>query len=217
MRAVKVFIVMILLSSGLHSQVLGGDPGQSMGELWEKHPFWLRQQNIDKLEAGQILVASSSHDKRSWMRGSGHVKSSLQSAFAFAQDYQRLAKIPEYFTEVHFEDATGILKMQLKLPFRDKQETWLQLHTGQSAEQRWMEFIVLKGFAKGTKGVLLFEDLKRQNSEIRMSIQAVTQRDEEFSWITNLGVEAALKHVANSMRGMLEDNMKVPAGTRPKE
>ena len=162
----------------------------------------------ERLDKHQVLVSAINHEGRTWMKGAGRAFFAKPDfAFQFAQDYERLNKIPKHFSDVHFDTETHVLGLTVKLPFHSE-KLRVQIFPVKETDQRSLHFEVLDGFAKGTTGEVRFEDLKRQDLPLQISMQAVTKEKAQFSWILNLGIEALMKHVADSLRSELEQEAK---------
>lgn len=209
MQAVKVFAV--LLSAFLAFSARAGAETKfesSLNEFlwnhWEAHPFWEKAEKDALLEKGRILVSALNHDRRSWMKGAGNVKVPIDRAFRFAQDYSRLERMTKYFSEVHFEPSTHLLSLKADFPFRSAEKVEIRVTSLEEGSRKALLFEMLKGFSQGTRGVLLFEDLKRQAPSCRISLQALTLEEQQYSWITQVGIEVVLKAVASSLRDTLE-------------
>ena len=174
---------------------------------WDPHPFWEKPAAEARLDQHEMLVSATNHEGRTWMKGAGRVRADSNSAFQFAQDYDRLSKIPKHFSDVHYDQGTHILSLTVRLLLHSE-KLRVKLLPVEKKEFKSLEFEVLDGFAKGTLGEVRFEDLKRQDLASQISMQAVTTEKSQFSWILNLGIEALMKHVANSLRSELEQEAK---------
>jgi hypothetical protein len=193
--AVKFFILILALATS--SRVFADferDP----------KPFWLEPKNQTRLNEREILVSVLNQDGRTSIKGVGLVRASLEKCFRFAQNYERLASFKGRFSDVHFDPTRRDLSLTVHLPFR-KERLKFHVTPGGQGRERFVEFEVLEGLGKGTAGLLLIEDLERQDRQVRVSFQALTKQGEKFSWLLNLGIEALLRHVANSLRFQLEE------------
>lgn len=214
MRAVKLFIRVLALTAGIVA--FAGEPAPSiLGSLWEPRPFWREKRHEKTLEERKILVSVINQESRTWMKGAGWVKSDLDRAFRFAQDYQRLGQLPNHFSEIRHDPKEKTLALVVHLPFR-RERMKFHLDPVEHPKDRFLQFEIIEGWGKGTKGVLHFRELPRPQPLLEISVQSVTPPFEGYSWLLNRGIEAMLKHTASAMRTLLEKEALAEKGSKPR-
>lgn len=186
----------------------------------EQQPFWRRKPELQKKmrEERAILVSVKREDitggrVRFAMNGAGWVSRAKDFCFSTSQEYSRLRDVSDHFRTVNFDPNTNQLflvtealgyQARMILKMVPVQEDW-------RSELQWE---VVWGHFKGMKGVMGFESMGPQKTEI--SIQANYEAEELPlpKALVGFALEVVTQKVAEKMRNYLESSKAENRGSK---
>lgn len=176
--------------------------------LDQEELFWRRPRNQELLVKQRRILVSATRKNKHWLfKGGGQLQVPAEKAFASAKEFNRLSRIPEHFSEIHFEPSSSILSLKVHfLGFRKNLK--LLLFEQRSADEKRIYFRSVGDWMKGMEGVLIVKDLGRQASEVGI----LGRYSGDLEWVPNfvlsVGAEGVMHHVAETLRNAIETDYK---------
>lgn len=175
-------------------------------------PFWKgKPKLIQKMREERAVIVSVRSSELAknliqfHMQGAGWVSRSKDQAFAIARQYQNLKEVSSHFkTVVYDQKSDQLFVVTEALGYQARMR--LQMSVVEQDKKNLIRWEVIWGHFKGMKGVIGFEAVARNKTEVTML--ALYEADELPLPKTLIGfaLEVVVQKVAEKMRSYLESH-----------
>jgi hypothetical protein len=170
----------------------------------EASPFWRSKQKIyQRVLEGEVIVSSRSAEpvpplkKRIEFDGGGLVRKECADVFAYAQDYERVARESGWVREVSFDSATKLLSVEISALGRTGRA---KIEVSSVQEPRRVVFKIREGSFTGLLAQIDFVELGSSRCEVGISGDYGYDRFVLPQFFLNFGLEVMLRKMATRLR-----------------
>lgn len=185
----------------------------------EAPPFWKAKEKVySRVREGEVIVSVRSGDpvqpfkKRLTINGGGHVQAPRDFVFAYAQDFDQIARLSGFIQKAKYDAEAGTVDADIAA-FGYKSSFRLKVSSDSSAEPKRIGLEMVKGPLTGLRSSVTFASLSGDKTEVGIEGD---YRYDEFpipKMFLEFGMEVVFQKMAVRLRSTAEAAHRARSGS----